>query len=114
MPSTAGTASELVQATRSRIIQLLEERGMTIVELSAAAGISEGGFHSRFREESIQLRILGAFAEALAVPVGQLLPESERGEVLKKAPGERLYVEDRLELLERELRQVRQELKRLK
>lgn len=112
MSQTAETASELVQATRSRIIQLLDEKGMTIIELAAAAGISEGGFHSRFREESIQLRILGAFAAALAVPVGQLLPESERGEVIRRKANDRPFVEDRIEQLERKVRQLETQLKK--
>lgn len=112
MPPTAETASELVQATRSRIIQLLDEKGMTIVDLAAAAGISEGGFHSRFREESIQLRVLGAFASALGVPVGHLLPESERGEVVRRKANERPYVEDRLEQLEQKVRQLENQLRK--
>ena len=112
MPKTVETASELVQATRSRIIELLEERGMTIVQLANAAGISEGGFHSRFREGSIQLKVLGDFARALGVPVGHLLPASERGEVIRRRMNDRPYVEDRLEAIEREIRVLKAQLRK--
>lgn len=105
--------SQLVQATRARIMQVLQERGMTISELSEASGISEGGFHSRFRDQSLQLKILAAFAHVLRVPVGHLLPDDHRGEVLKRQPEARPYVEDRIEALERELRSIRNELKRM-
>jgi len=104
-------SSRLLQATRARIVQVLEEKGMSIVDLAAASGISEGGFHSRFREGSIQYRVLGSFARALGVPLGYLLPDEERGEVLKKAPGNRPYVEDRLEAVEREVRTLRNQLR---
>lgn len=103
--------SLFLQATRARIIKVLEERDMTIVELADASGISEGGFHSRFREGSIQLRVLYAFARALGVPVGFLLPDEERGEVLKRKPSDRPYMEDRLEVVEQKLRQLEQQQK---
>ncbi len=104
--------SMLVQSTRARIIQVLEERGMSILELAEAAGISEGGFYSRFRDGSIQLKVLGAFARALQVPLGYLLPDAERGEVIKHKPTDRPYVEDRLEQVERRVRQVELQLKK--
>ena len=95
-------------------MEVLQERGMTIAELSEAAGISEGGFHSRFRDHSIQLKVLGAFARVLGVPLGHLLPDAERGEVLSRKPGDRPYVEDRLEAVEREVRSLRNQLKQSK
>jgi transcriptional regulator with XRE-family HTH domain len=109
---TDETSSDLLRATRARIMAVLEERGMTIVELAEASGISEGGFHSRFRDQSVQLRVLGAFAKALQVPVGYLLPDEERGEVVKRTPTARPYVEERVDALERELRQIKTQLKK--
>lgn len=103
--------SELIQATRARIIEVLEERDMSILQLVEASGISEGGFYSRFREGTIQLKVLAAFARALQVPLGYLLPESERGEVMKRKPSDRPYVEDRLEAVEREVRTLRHQMK---
>lgn len=112
MTKASETDSALVQSTRARIVQLLEEKGMTILDLSEAVGISEGGFYSRFRDGTVQLRTLGAFAEALSVSVGQLLPESERGETIPRKPGERPFVEDRLEQLERKVRLLENQLKK--
>lgn len=105
-------SSEVLQAVRSRIIELLKEKRMTILELAEASGISETGFHSRFRDGSLQLRTLVDIAQALGEPLGQLLPDSQRGEVLKRKPGDRPFVEDRLELVEREVRSLRNELKK--
>lgn len=105
-------SSEVLQAIRSKIMAMLKEKRMTILELATASGISETGFHSRFREGSLQVRTLVDMAQALGEPVGQLLPDSQRGEVVKRSAGDRPYVEDRLEQVEREVRSLRNELRK--
>lgn len=109
--------SQLVAQVRSRIVKALEARGWTIVDLTDRVGISEGGFHSRFREGSLQLRTLEAMAKALDLPVGALLPNSQLPEEAavvaepQATYGKPQYLEQRVERLEVELRKLKEQLR---
>lgn len=101
-----------MQAIKEKIEPIRKELGISIKEMAERAGISEQGYYSRIRSETLDVKVLIALAEVLRVPASKLLPDEHQGEVLKRKPGERPYVEDRIELLERELRQVKSALKK--
>lgn len=101
-----------MQAIRDKIEPLRKALGISIKEMAERAGISEQGYYSRLRSETLDVKVLIALAEVLQVPAAELLPDAHRGEVLHRKPEGRPYVEDRLEQLEREVRGMRQELKR--
>lgn len=101
-----------MQAIRDKIEPIRKELGLSIKEMAERAGISEQGYYSRINNETLDLKVLLALAEVLHVPAGTLLPDEHRGEVLKRKPGERAYIEDRMDLLEREVRSLRNELKK--
>lgn len=103
-----------MQAIRDKIEPLRKALGISIKEMAERAGISEQGYYSRLRSETLDVKVLIALAEVLHVPAAELLPDAHRGEVLHRKPEGRPYVEDRLEQLEREVRVMRTELKRLK
>lgn len=101
-----------MQVIRDKIEPIRKERGLSIKEMAERAGISEQGYYSRINNETLDLKVLLAIAEVLSVPAGQLLPDEHRGEVLKRKAGERPYLEDRMDNLEREVRSLRNELKK--
>jgi len=96
---------------KNRVTDLLQEVGKSAAELQRQLGMTGGGWDKMWKRGTLTCGRLLALAEALNVPASALLPPSHRGEVLKKGPGERLYVEDRLELIEREVRQLKHTLK---
>lgn len=98
-------------AIKEKVELVLSEKGMTTMDLIRGIPMSKGGFYTMWEAGTITLGTLVSIARVLERPAGSLLPDRYRGEVLKKGPGERLYVEDRLELLERELRQLKNQLK---
>lgn len=101
----------------SRLEELRRDRGLTIHELWVKAGMSEPGYYSRKRAGHIDLKEVVALAEVLkASPVDLLMdaPQAAHGGNLvgePAAPYARRYLEDRVELLEQQLRDVRKELR---
>lgn len=101
-----------IERIREKVAQACKEAGVSLEQLAVRAGISETGFHSRFRDGTLQVRVLLAFADVLGIPAADLLPDNHRGEILQRAPGDRPYVEERMDKLEREIRSLRNEMKR--
>lgn len=102
------------QAVLSKVEALLDEKGMSRMDLIRGIPMSKGGFYTMWEAGTITLGTLFNIARVLGVTAGSLLPDRHRGAVLKSEPSARPYVEDRLELLEREVRGLRNELKKLK
>lgn len=101
-----------MQSVKSKLDSILKDRGMSHTDVWKGIGWTESGYFKMFRNETMDVRTLLAIAEFLALPAATLLPDAHRGEVLQRKPEGRPYVEDRLEQLEREVRGMRQELKR--
>ena len=99
-------------AMKARIIDLLQEAGRSAADLQRALGMTGGGWDKMWKRGTLTCGRLLALAEELKVPASTLLPSVHRGDSLKKKPGDRPYVEDRLETVERELRQVKNQLKK--
>lgn len=99
------------KAVKNKVEVLLRDRGLKHADLIRHLGIGATTYYEMWSNGYVTLDRLIGMAEALHVPAAQLLPDDHRGEVLKRKPSDRPYVEDRLEALEREVRTLRHQMK---
>lgn len=99
-------------AVKAKVDALLQEKGMSHAQLYRHMKLSSSTYSDMWSNGYVTVDRLIGMAEALDVPAAMLLPAEHRGEGMKRKPGDRPYVEDRLELVERELRQVKNQLKK--
>lgn len=85
---------------------------MSKTDLFTRSSVKSSTYYEMWDRQSVTVESLLSMAEALGMPAADLLPDEHRGEVLKRKPGDRPYVEDRLEQVEREVRSLRNELKK--
>jgi len=90
---------------------MLDELGWSKTELFTRSTVASSTYYDMWESGSVRVLDLMKIAEAMQIPAADLLPDEHRGEVLKRKPGDRPYVEDRLEAVEREVRTLRHQLK---
>lgn len=104
---------EELEQLRARLLVLAEERGLTQRDLEKAAMVSHSTYDGMWRRGTVTIPRLRRIAELLDLPLGYFLPVEHQysaGDTVEKRP----YVEDRLELVERDLRILRSEMKNQK
>lgn len=106
------TGESRILAIRRKVEARLEELGMSKSDLFTRSSVKSSTYYEMWDRGSLTVESLLSMADALDKPAADLLPDEHRGEVLRRKPGDRPYVEDRLELLEREVRSLRNELKK--
>ncbi len=99
-------------AIKKKVELALSEQDMSTMDLIRGIPMSKGGFYTMWEAGTITLGTLVNIARVLDRPAGSLLPDRYRGEVLQRKPEGRPFVEDRLEVIERELRSLKQQLKK--
>lgn len=91
-----------------RLQQLLAEQSMTHTDVWRALNMSESGYYRMLKKGSIDLRKVAAISTILKIdPMRFLSPKADLS-----SKGARPYVEDRVEQLERKVRQLETQLKK--
>lgn len=98
-------------AVKDKVEVLMKERGVKHADFIRHLGIGSTTYYEMWDNGYVTVDRLIGIAEVLHVPAATLLPDEHRGEVLNRKPGDRPYVEDRLEAVEREVRSLRNQLK---
>lgn len=103
-------------AIKTRLVGMLEERGMSAAELVRRIGMTGGGWHKMWNNGTLTAGRLSAIAKAMQVPVSVILGEASPENVAadpQASYGKRPYIEDRIERLEVELRKLREQVRAL-
>lgn len=102
------------ETVKAKVEDQLARLGLRHADLIRKLKMSTSTYYDMWKNGYVTVDRLIGMADVLGVPAAELLPDAHRGEVLHRKPEGRPYVEDRLEQLEREVRGMRAELKRLK
>lgn len=110
-PTYQAALNAVSEQVKARIEQVLLEHGLTHADLSRKLGYSTpSGYWKMYSVGTFDLRKVAQIAAVLNIAPESILLGPSTSPVRQARP----YVEDRIELVERELRSVKNELKRLK
>lgn len=103
-------------AIKTRLVGMLEERGMSAAELVRRIGMTGGGWHKMWNNGTLTAGRLAAISKAMQVPVSAILGEAAPTNIAadpQASYGKHPYIEQRIERLEVELRKLREQVRAL-
>ncbi len=100
------------ETVKAKVEDQLARLGLRHADLIRNLKMSTSTYYDMWKNGYVTVDRLIGMADVLGVPAAELLPDAHRGEVLHRKPEGRPFVEDRLEVIERELRSLKQQLKK--